>query len=43
LESLAEDAEKIDLEYTWDYFDMLRDFIARMAGNGRSIIFTTDQ
>jgi hypothetical protein len=32
-----------DLGYTWAYFEELRDFIARMAGNGRSIIFTVDQ
>jgi hypothetical protein len=32
-----------DLGYTWAYFEELRDFIVRMAGNGRSIIFTVDQ
>lgn len=32
-----------DVEYTWEYFELLRDFFARMAGNGRSIIFTADQ
>jgi len=32
-----------DVEYTWEYFQLLRDFFARMAGNGRAIIFTADQ
>ena len=32
-----------DFEYTWEYFEMLRDFFERMAGNGRAVIFTSDQ
>ena len=32
-----------DAEYTWAYFTELRDFFARMAGNGRAIIFTASQ
>jgi len=32
-----------DFEYTWEYFELLRDYFSRMAGNGRSIIFTADQ
>jgi hypothetical protein len=32
-----------DSEYTWEYFQEVRDFFRRMAGNGRSIIFTADQ
>lgn len=32
-----------DFEYTWEYFDLLRAFFERMAGNGRAIIFTADQ
>ena len=32
-----------DFEYTWEYFEMLRDFFERMAGNGRAVIFTADQ
>lgn len=32
-----------DFEYTWEYFDGLRDFFGRMEGNGRAIIFTADQ
>lgn len=32
-----------DFEYTWEYFEMLRDFFERMAGNGRAIVFTADQ
>ena len=32
-----------DVEYTWEYFQLLRDFFARMAGNGRAILFTADQ
>ncbi len=32
-----------DFEYTWDYFEDVRDFFARMAGNGRAVIFTADQ
>lgn len=32
-----------DVEYTWEYFQLLRDFFDRMAGNGRAIIFTADQ
>jgi len=32
-----------DLAYTWDYFQALRAFFQRMAGNGRTIIFTADQ
>lgn len=30
-------------EYVWEYFEMLRDFFARMAGNGRAVIFTASQ
>ena len=32
-----------DFEYTWKWFESLREFYARMAGNGRSVIFTADQ
>ena len=32
-----------DFEYTWEYFEMLRDFFERMAGNGHAVIFTADQ
>lgn len=32
-----------DFEYTWEYFEILRDFFERMAGNGRTVIFAVDQ
>jgi hypothetical protein len=32
-----------DFGYTWEYFEMLRDFFERMSGNGRAVIFTADQ
>ncbi len=32
-----------DCEYAWEYFNEVRDFFRRMAGNGRTIIFTADQ
>lgn len=32
-----------DFEYVWEYFEPLRDFLTRMAGNGRAVIFTADQ
>ena len=32
-----------DFDYTWEWFIDLRRFFRRMAGNGRAIIFTTDQ
>jgi hypothetical protein len=32
-----------DMEYTWAYFDEVRAFFRRMAGNGRCVIFTADQ
>lgn len=32
-----------DFEYTWEYFELLRDFFEKMAGNGRTVIFTVDQ
>lgn len=32
-----------DFAYTWEWFCRLRAFFDRMAGNGRAIIFTTDQ
>jgi hypothetical protein len=30
-------------EYAWAYFEEVRDFYRRMAGNGRAVIFTADQ
>ena len=30
-------------EYTWEWFQPLRAYFIRMAGNGRSIVFTADQ
>ena len=32
-----------DSEYIWEYFNEVRDFFKRMAGNGRTVIFTADQ
>lgn len=32
-----------DFEFTWERFQPLRDWFARMAGNGRAVIFTADQ
>lgn len=32
-----------DFEFMWEWFQPLRDYFTRMAGNGRSIIFTADQ
>lgn len=32
-----------DMEYTWEYFQAMRDFFVRMAGNGRAVIFNADQ
>ncbi len=32
-----------DFDYTWEWFVELRAFFRQMAGNGRTIIFTTDQ
>lgn len=32
-----------DFEYTWEYFEAVRDFYQRMAGKGRAVIFTADQ
>ena len=32
-----------DFEYTWEWFETLREFYNRMAGTGRSVIFTADQ
>ena len=32
-----------DLEYTWEYFELLRDFFTRMSGNGRPIVFYAPQ
>jgi hypothetical protein len=32
-----------DSEYIWEYFNEVRDFFKRQAGNGRTIIFTADQ
>ena len=32
-----------DFDYSWTWFEALRAFFKRMAGNGRSIVFTTDQ
>lgn len=32
-----------DFEYTWDHFEELRNFFARIAPTGRSVIFTADQ
>jgi hypothetical protein len=32
-----------DLGYTWGYFEEVRYFFRRMAGNGRAVIFAVDQ
>jgi len=32
-----------DMEYTWEYFVYLRDFLTRIAPTGRSVIFSVDQ
>ena len=32
-----------DFEYTWEWFQPLRAYFIRMAGNGRSIVFSADQ
>ena len=32
-----------DLEYSWTYFEPLKDFFARAAAAGRAVIFTADQ
>lgn len=32
-----------DLEYTWAYFEDMRDYFRRMAGNGRAVLFTASQ
>lgn len=32
-----------DFGYTWYWFEQVRDFFRRMAGNGRSVIFTASQ
>lgn len=32
-----------DFEYTWAYFEDMRDFFRRIAPSGRSVIFTADQ
>lgn len=32
-----------DFEFMWGWFQPLRDYFTRMAGTGRSVIFTADQ
>lgn len=32
-----------DFDYTWEYFEDVRDFYRRMAGNGRAVLFTASQ
>lgn len=32
-----------DFEYTWAYFEDVRDFYKRIRGTGRSVVFTADQ
>lgn len=32
-----------DMEYTWEYFQAMRDFFVRVAGTGRAVIFNADQ
>lgn len=32
-----------DFEYTWSYFNALRDFYARAANSSRSVLFSVDQ
>jgi hypothetical protein len=32
-----------DREYTWEYFQMVRDLYQRAAGQGKAVIFTVDQ
>jgi hypothetical protein len=32
-----------DFEYTWEYFDQLRQFFARSSAAGKAVIFTVDQ
>ena len=32
-----------DFAYTWEHFQALREFWARAAANGRSVLFTADQ
>lgn len=32
-----------DLEYTWEWFQSVRDLYARAAANDRSVLFTADQ
>ncbi len=32
-----------DFEYTWEYFELVRDFFQRIAPTGRAVIFTADQ
>lgn len=32
-----------DLKYTWAYFEDMRDYFRRMAGNGRAVLFTASQ
>jgi hypothetical protein len=35
--------EDEDFDYTWHYFQEVRDFYRRAAAAGRSVIFTVDQ
>lgn len=32
-----------DFEYTFEWFEIVRDFYKRMSGNGRTIVFCVDQ
>ena len=32
-----------DLDYTWDWFEVVREFYAKAAERGRAVIFTADQ
>lgn len=42
-ESIYPEFGEEDLEYTWADFTEARDFLARIAGPGRSVVFLADQ
>lgn len=43
VESYAVSLSEDDLEYTWEWFQDVRDFYTRAASAGRHVLFTVDQ
>jgi len=37
------EVDEVDFQYTWTWFENIRDLCRKAAGSGRAVIFTVDQ